>query len=185
MRFVVKSTSHQGGTLYVNAASSALCGGKSKMETPRPMESAHIGERESGPFRSSFAEAVRYLEPLQIFYNCPLAFVCAVWLVATWPHFRAAPDFFLVTLSRRPWAARKCLLLRRLFRGYSDAVVVAPRRLATLARDIMGDGNALRDSLNYLLDWRRDLSRCSLISQKRSKSRLVELPEKCQTVMRL
>jgi hypothetical protein len=37
-----------------------------------------------------FGDAVRYWEPRRIAYNFVLAGVVAVWLVATWPHFRTA-----------------------------------------------------------------------------------------------
>jgi hypothetical protein len=60
------------------------------METPRPTESYCPGEQKSGPFRSFFAEAIRYWEPRRLIYNFVLSAVVVGWLVLTWPHFRPA-----------------------------------------------------------------------------------------------
>ncbi len=35
-------------------------------------------------------QAIRFWEPLRLVYNSVLAGVVFLWLVATWPHFRAA-----------------------------------------------------------------------------------------------
>jgi hypothetical protein len=60
------------------------------MQTQRPIASHPIGTQESGPFRSFFAEAIRYWEPRRLIYNLVLTAVCAAWIVVTWPHFRPA-----------------------------------------------------------------------------------------------
>jgi hypothetical protein len=58
------------------------------METQRPSESYSIDEQAPGPFRSLFAEAIRYWEPRRLIYNFALSAVCVGWVVLTWPHFR-------------------------------------------------------------------------------------------------
>ena len=60
------------------------------MENPRPRESDCLSEQRSGPFRSFFAEAIRYWEPRRLVYSVALSAVCVGWLVVTWPHFRPA-----------------------------------------------------------------------------------------------
>lgn len=45
---------------------------------------------QSGWFRESLVDAVRFWEPRRVVYNFVLTVVVAVWLVATWPHFRPA-----------------------------------------------------------------------------------------------
>ena len=40
--------------------------------------------------REAVRQAIRYWEPRRLIYNLLLAAVVAVWLVATWPHFRNA-----------------------------------------------------------------------------------------------
>lgn len=40
--------------------------------------------------RETVRQAIRYWEPRRLIYNLVLAAVVAVWLVATWPHFRNA-----------------------------------------------------------------------------------------------
>lgn len=60
------------------------------METPRAIPSHRMDQQESGPFRSSFAEAVRYWEPRRLIYNCALAAVSVAWFAVAWPHFRPA-----------------------------------------------------------------------------------------------
>jgi len=58
------------------------------MKTPRPMESHGLSEQEFGPFRSSFAEAIRYWEPRRLIYNFALLAVSVGWFAMAWPHFR-------------------------------------------------------------------------------------------------
>lgn len=38
--------------------------------------------------REAIRQAIRYWEPRRLIYNLVLTAVVAVWLVATWPHFR-------------------------------------------------------------------------------------------------
>jgi hypothetical protein len=75
-------------SISISISSSAECGGKANIETPRPTESSYPAEQKSGPFRSFFAEAIRYWEPRRLIYNFVLSAVCVGWLVLTWPHFR-------------------------------------------------------------------------------------------------
>lgn len=60
------------------------------MEATRPPQSEALGESPSGLFRRSLADAVRFWEPRRLVYNIVLTAVVVAWLVATWPHFRAA-----------------------------------------------------------------------------------------------
>jgi hypothetical protein len=53
-------------------------------------ESVDPGNQPSGAFRACFADALRYWETRRIVYNIALLAVTAGWLLATWPHFRAA-----------------------------------------------------------------------------------------------
>ena len=39
---------------------------------------------------ANFAQAARFWEPLRIAYNLLLVAVVALWVIATWPHFRPA-----------------------------------------------------------------------------------------------
>lgn len=52
--------------------------------------SSQTRESPSQPFRELFTNAVRFWEPWRLLYNIVLCLVVAVWLVATWPHFRPA-----------------------------------------------------------------------------------------------
>jgi hypothetical protein len=58
------------------------------MKTRRPMESHRLTEQEFRPFRSFFAEAIRYWEPRRLIYNFALLAVSVGWFVVAWPHFR-------------------------------------------------------------------------------------------------
>ena len=60
------------------------------METAHPTQSQGFGELPSGPFRGLLADAIRFWEPRRLVYNLVLTGVTVVWLVATWPHFRAS-----------------------------------------------------------------------------------------------
>jgi hypothetical protein len=60
------------------------------MKTPLPTESHRFSEQKSGPFRSFFAEAIRYWEPRRLIYNFALSAVCVGWFAMAWPHFRLA-----------------------------------------------------------------------------------------------
>jgi hypothetical protein len=60
------------------------------MESANPTQSQGLGESPSGPFRGLLADAMRFWERRRPAYNSVLAAVVVVWLVATWPHFRAA-----------------------------------------------------------------------------------------------
>ncbi len=57
---------------------------------PPPLHSENSGRSESGRWRESFAAAVRFWEPYRLVYNLVLSAVAMVWVVATWPQFRAA-----------------------------------------------------------------------------------------------
>jgi len=60
-------------------------------------------ESPSPTFRELFANAVRFWEPWRLLYNLLLGLVVAVWVIATWPHFRPAMKpqllFLLVMLG--------------------------------------------------------------------------------------
>jgi hypothetical protein len=60
------------------------------METAHPTPLQGSGKSPSGPFRGLLFDAIRFWEPRRLVYNFVLAAVAGVWLVATWPHFRAA-----------------------------------------------------------------------------------------------
>jgi hypothetical protein len=60
------------------------------METTHPTQSEGFGKSSPGPFRGLLADAMRFWEPRRLVYNFVLTAVAVVWLVATWPHFRAA-----------------------------------------------------------------------------------------------
>jgi hypothetical protein len=76
--------------VYLRVARRTERGGNTNMRTTRPIASHPISTQESGPFRSFFAEAIRYWEPRRLIYNLVLTAVCAAWTVVTWPHFRPA-----------------------------------------------------------------------------------------------
>jgi hypothetical protein len=40
--------------------------------------------------RQAFADAAQFWEPARLIYNSVLTAVVAVWIVASWPHFRPA-----------------------------------------------------------------------------------------------
>jgi hypothetical protein len=42
-------------------------------------------------FKCSVADALRYWEARRVLYNVVLTAVAALWVVLTWPHFRAVP----------------------------------------------------------------------------------------------
>ena len=60
------------------------------METSHAMQSPGTGEPNPGPFRTFFAEAVRYWEPRRFIYNFALLAVSIGWFAVAWPHFRSA-----------------------------------------------------------------------------------------------
>jgi hypothetical protein len=60
------------------------------MEVKQAEQSQGFGEAPGGSFRGPVADAVRYWEVRRVIYNAALVAVCAVWVLATWPHFRAA-----------------------------------------------------------------------------------------------
>lgn len=60
------------------------------MKTPHPTESQSFGKAPTGGLRESLAEAARFWEPRRLVYNLVLSAVAVGWVVATWPHFRAA-----------------------------------------------------------------------------------------------
>ena len=66
------------------------------METALPTQSQDLGKSPSGPFRRLLTDAMRFWEPRRLVYNLILAVVVAIWLVASWPHFR--PAFTLQSL---------------------------------------------------------------------------------------
>jgi hypothetical protein len=64
---------------------------------------------QSGWFRESLADAVRFWEPRRVVYNFVLTTVVAVWLVTTWPHFRVAMNLAsLLLLSVLALIANAC-----------------------------------------------------------------------------
>ena len=69
-----------------------------------------VGNRtQSGWFRESLADAIRFWEPRRVVYNVVLTVVVAVWLVATWPHFRVALNLnSLLILSVLALIANAC-----------------------------------------------------------------------------
>jgi hypothetical protein len=60
------------------------------METAQSNQSQGFGESPSGKFRGLLADAIRFWETRRLIYNFVLSAFVVVWLVATWPHFRAA-----------------------------------------------------------------------------------------------
>jgi hypothetical protein len=60
------------------------------METAHPTQSQSLRKSPSDPFRGLLADAIRFWEPRRLVHNFVLAAVVAVWLVATWSHFRPA-----------------------------------------------------------------------------------------------
>ena len=60
------------------------------METPHQNSSQRFGESPASSWRKNLADATRYWEPRRVVYNAVLSAVAVVWLIATWPHFRAA-----------------------------------------------------------------------------------------------
>jgi hypothetical protein len=64
------------------------------METAHRTESESCGKSPSGPFRESLADAIRFWERRRVVYNLVLIGVVAVWIMATWPHFRPAIHWF-------------------------------------------------------------------------------------------
>jgi hypothetical protein len=76
--------------MYLSVISLASEIGASHMETAHPAQSQSLGKSSSDPFRGLLADAIRFWEPRRLVYNFVLAAIVAVWLVATWPHFRPA-----------------------------------------------------------------------------------------------
>jgi hypothetical protein len=68
------------------------------METQSPSPPQHPSASPSDPFRVPFTDALRFWEPRRLLYNLVLTVVTAVWVAATWPHFR--PAFTLLNLLR-------------------------------------------------------------------------------------
>jgi hypothetical protein len=60
------------------------------MQVAPPSKTAGSGDPPSGSFPELFSDAIRFWEPLRIFYNLVLIAITLLWLVATWPHFRVA-----------------------------------------------------------------------------------------------
>lgn len=60
------------------------------MATPYSNPALSAGGSPSHSLRARFVEAARYWEPRRLVYNFLLVGVVALWLWATWPHFRAA-----------------------------------------------------------------------------------------------
>jgi hypothetical protein len=55
-----------------------------------PYSSQRPTESSTETWRGSFTSAGRFWEPRRIVYNLLLAAIVVIWLLATWPHFRAA-----------------------------------------------------------------------------------------------
>ncbi len=53
------------------------------------MESSDTQKSPTATFGGVFADSVRFWEPPRLLYNVVLAVVVLIWLLATWPHFRA------------------------------------------------------------------------------------------------
>jgi hypothetical protein len=60
------------------------------METSRSTPPQSFGKLPTARLGERLAEAARFWEPRRLVYNLVLAAVVVGWLVATWPHFRAA-----------------------------------------------------------------------------------------------
>jgi len=48
----------------------------------------------AGSFKELLADAIRFWERARVLYNLILVGILAVWLIATWPHFRPAMHWF-------------------------------------------------------------------------------------------
>jgi hypothetical protein len=59
------------------------------MDAANPNQSQRFVKSSSGRLRALLSDAIRFWEPRRLIYNIVLAAVVVVWLVATWPHFRA------------------------------------------------------------------------------------------------
>jgi hypothetical protein len=55
-----------------------------------PPQSQDFDESVSAPFRGLIVDAIWFWEPRRLVYNLVLSAAIVVWIVATWPHFRAA-----------------------------------------------------------------------------------------------
>ena len=64
--------------------------GDAHMETAHSNQLQGFGKSPSGPFRGLLADAIRFWETRRLIYNFVLSAFVVLWLVATWPHFRAA-----------------------------------------------------------------------------------------------
>ena len=60
------------------------------MDAAHPAQSQGLGKSPSGPFRGLLTDAIRFWEPRRLAYNFALTAVAVAWVVASWPHFRAA-----------------------------------------------------------------------------------------------
>ena len=58
------------------------------MDVINPAQPQSFGNPPSDPLRALLSNALRFWEPRRLLYNSVLAIVVAVWLIATWPHFR-------------------------------------------------------------------------------------------------
>lgn len=58
------------------------------------MHTQTLPDPQSPSFREYFANAARFWETRRIFYNLILFLVCVIWVVASWPHFRPAMQWF-------------------------------------------------------------------------------------------
>jgi hypothetical protein len=64
------------------------------MDAIQRNDRARFGNPQSGPFRTSLADAARFWERGRVIYNLILIGVVATWIVASWPHFRPAMHLF-------------------------------------------------------------------------------------------
>ena len=60
------------------------------MENADPTQSQDFGKTPTGTSRETFMAAIGFWERGRLIYNLVLTGVVLFWLVATWPHFRAA-----------------------------------------------------------------------------------------------
>ncbi|MFI5143363.1 MAG: hypothetical protein ACHQQS_15205 [Thermoanaerobaculales bacterium] len=63
------------------------------MARPRAGGSPDSADASGATVREIMRDAVRFWEPRRVAYNLVLLVVVLVWLIVTWPHFRAALTF--------------------------------------------------------------------------------------------
>src|SRR5260370_42474034 len=68
------------------------------METGGPIQPQGLGESPPGLLRACLADAVRFGELRRLAYNLILTAFVVIWIVRTWPHFRAALTFHSLLL---------------------------------------------------------------------------------------